>query len=49
MEARRLGYIYADLLTSYPTITATDLDNAWVYVEAHPDEIELAIERNEVA
>ncbi len=41
MEARRLGYSDADLLTSYPTITATDLVNAWVYAEAHPDEIEL--------
>ena len=49
MEARGLGYSNADLLTSYPTITATDLANAWVYAEAHADEIELAIERNEVA
>ncbi|MBW4428192.1 MAG: DUF433 domain-containing protein [Nostoc desertorum CM1-VF14] len=49
VEARGLGYSDADLLTSYPTITATDLANAWVYAEAHPDEIELVIERNEVA
>ncbi|MFN6540439.1 MAG: DUF433 domain-containing protein [Nostoc sp. EkiNYC01] len=49
VEARRLGYSDADLLTSYPTITATDLANAWIYAEANPDEIELAIERNEVA
>jgi uncharacterized protein (DUF433 family) len=49
VEARRLGYTDADLLTSYPTITATDLANAWVYAEAHDDEIELAIELNEVA
>jgi uncharacterized protein (DUF433 family) len=49
VEARRLGYTDADLLKSYPTITATDLANAWTYAEAHPDEIELAIERNEVA
>lgn len=49
VEARRLGYSDADLLRSYPTITATDLANAWVYAEAHPDEIELAIEHNEVA
>jgi len=49
VEARRLGYSDADLLSSYPTITATDLANAWVYAQAHPDEIELAIERNEVA
>ncbi|MBD6620989.1 DUF433 domain-containing protein [Komarekiella sp. 'clone 1'] len=49
VESRCLGYSDADLLTSYPTITATDLANAWVYAEAHPDEIESAIERNKVA
>jgi uncharacterized protein (DUF433 family) len=49
VEARQLGYSDFDLLTSYPTITATDLANAWVYAEANADEIELAIERNEAA
>ncbi|MBO3458526.1 DUF433 domain-containing protein [Aetokthonos hydrillicola Thurmond2011] len=49
VEARRSGYSDADLLTSYPSITAKDLANAWAYAEVHPDEIELAIERNEVA
>lgn len=49
VEASRLGYSDADLLLSYPTITATDLANAWAYALAHPDEIELAIDRNEVA
>ncbi|MEM7715349.1 MAG: DUF433 domain-containing protein [Cyanobacteria bacterium P01_A01_bin.68] len=49
VEAQRLGYSDSDLLISYPTITATDLANAWMYVKAHPDEIELAIERNQVA
>jgi uncharacterized protein (DUF433 family) len=49
VEARRLGYSDVDLLTSYPTITATDLANAWVYAEAYPDEMELAIEQNEAA
>lgn len=49
VEARRLGYSDADLLTSYPSITATDLANAWVYAQAHSDEIELVIERNQVA
>ncbi|MFM6081389.1 MAG: DUF433 domain-containing protein [Dolichospermum sp.] len=49
VEARQLGYSDVDLLTSYPTITATDLANAWIYAEAHADEIELAIERNEAA
>jgi uncharacterized protein (DUF433 family) len=49
IEARRLGYSDRDLLTSYPTIKATDLANAWNYAEAHAEEIELAIERNEAA
>lgn len=49
VEARRLGYSDADLLTSYPTITAIDLANAWGYAKAHADEIELAIQLNEVA
>ena len=43
VEAHRLGYSDADLLTSYPTITATDLANAWVYTAAHTDEIDLII------
>jgi uncharacterized protein (DUF433 family) len=49
VEARRIGYSDADLLTSYPTITATDLANAWVYAAAHGDEIDLAIAQNEAA
>ncbi len=49
VEARRIGYSDADLLTSYPTITATDLANAWNYAAAHPDEIASAIDRNEAA
>ena len=49
VEARRLGYSDVDLLTSYPTISATDLAHAWVYAEANSDEIELVIERNEAA
>ncbi|MEH2170739.1 MAG: DUF433 domain-containing protein [Nostoc sp.] len=49
VEAHHLGYSDADFLTSYPTITATDLANAWVYAKAYPDEIKLAIERNEAA
>ncbi|NEP28113.1 DUF433 domain-containing protein [Moorena sp. SIO3I6] len=38
VEARRLGYSDGDLLKSYPTVTAADLANAWVYAKAHPDE-----------
>jgi uncharacterized protein (DUF433 family) len=49
VEAQRLGYSDADLLNSYPTISAVDLANAWVYAQAYPEEIELAIQRNEAA
>lgn len=49
VEARRLGYSDADLLRSYPTITATDLVNAWKYAQAHSQEIEAAIKQNEEA
>jgi uncharacterized protein (DUF433 family) len=49
VEARRLGYSDSDLLTSYPTLSVTDLANAWAYAQAYSDEIELAIQRNEAA
>jgi uncharacterized protein (DUF433 family) len=49
VEARSLGYSEADLLTSYPTLTATDLAQAWIYAEAHPEEIAAAIQINEAA
>jgi hypothetical protein len=43
---RRIGYIEADLLTSYPTLSATNLANAWAYAAAFPDEIEAEIAEN---
>ena len=49
VEAKTTGYSDADLLMSYPTLTATDLVNAWAYAEAFPKEIERAISRNEAA
>jgi uncharacterized protein (DUF433 family) len=49
IEARTLGYSEADLLTSYPTLTATDLTQAWIYAETHPEEIAAAIQLNEAA
>ena len=49
VESRRLGYSDADLLTSYPTITAMGLANAWIYGAAHADEIDWVIEQNEAA
>ncbi|PZV13363.1 MAG: hypothetical protein DCF21_14190 [Leptolyngbya sp.] len=47
VEAKRSGYSDADLLASYPTLTANDLANAWIYVAAHPEEIEVAIHDNQ--
>ncbi len=48
-QGRRLGISEADLLRSYPTLTAQDLANAWAYVRSHRDEIECAITENEKA
>jgi uncharacterized protein (DUF433 family) len=48
-QYRRLGMTEAQLLTSYPGLRAADLVNAWVYVAAHPDEIEEQIRENEEA
>jgi uncharacterized protein (DUF433 family) len=47
VESRRIGYSEADLLTSYPTLSATDIANAWAYAEAFPDEIEAEIREND--
>ena len=46
VESKRVGYSEADLLISYPTISATNLANAWVYAAAFPNEIEAEIEAN---
>jgi uncharacterized protein (DUF433 family) len=36
-------------LNDYPHISAADLVNAYAYAEAYPEEIETAIQQNEVA
>jgi uncharacterized protein (DUF433 family) len=46
VESQRIGYSEADLLTSYPTLSATNLANAWAYTAAFPDEIEAEIAEN---
>lgn len=46
---RRSGIKEAELLENYPTLTGADLANAWVYAEAFPEEIEIAIRENEEA
>jgi uncharacterized protein (DUF433 family) len=43
------GASEAYILEDYPTLSATDLVNAWRYAETHIDEIETAIHRQEVA
>jgi len=49
VQARNLGISEAQLLYDYPTLSATDLANAWVYAETNLAEIETAIRENEVA
>ncbi|HEY9618950.1 MAG TPA: DUF433 domain-containing protein [Crinalium sp.] len=49
VQARDLGISESQLLSDYPTLSATDLANAWVYANANPDEIEAAIRDNEAA
>jgi uncharacterized protein (DUF433 family) len=44
---RRLGKSDADLLVDYPSLTAADLEAAWEYAAANPDEIDRAIKDNE--
>jgi len=39
----------AGLLSSYPSLRAEDLSNAWAYVRSHRDEIEREIAENEAA
>ena len=48
-QARRLGASEAEILKSYPSLTAGDLVNAWAYVNAHRAEIERQILENEEA
>lgn len=47
INARNLGISESQLLYDYPTLTASDLANAWMYAEANPDEIATAIRENE--
>ena len=45
----RMGLTEAKILENYPTLTATDLVNAWSYTNANSDEIDRAIDRQEEA
>ena len=48
-QARRLGTSETDLLLSYPSLRAEDLEEAWGYVRMHLNEIEQQIKENEEA
>jgi uncharacterized protein (DUF433 family) len=45
----RMGLSEAKLLDNYPSLTATDLTNAWSYNEAQPAEIDRAIAQQDEA
>lgn len=47
VRARQLGTSEADLLTSYPSLRAEDLSNAWAYYRSHREAIEQQIIENE--
>lgn len=47
VNARNLGISESQLLYDYPTLTASDLANAWLYFQVNPDEIAAAIQENE--
>lgn len=49
VSLRHQGASEAYLLEDYPTLTAADLVNAWLYAEVYPKEIEAAIARQEAA
>lgn len=46
---RQSGVSEADILRSYPTISAEDLANAWHYAHSHAAEIEAQARDNEEA
>lgn len=49
VEAKSLGITDEQLLTDYdPPLTRAELDAAWRYAAAHPDEIAEAIRQNNI-
>ena len=47
VNARNIGISESALLYDYPTLTATDLANAWVYADVHTVEIADEIRSNQ--
>ncbi|MBD1916996.1 MULTISPECIES: DUF433 domain-containing protein [Cyanophyceae] len=44
VSLRQQGATDAELLESYPHLTAADLVNVWAYADAHPEEIAIALQ-----
>ncbi|MDP1714959.1 MAG: DUF433 domain-containing protein [Anaerolineales bacterium] len=44
---RRLGWTEAAILENFPSLRAADLVNAWAYADAHPEEVDKAIRKNQ--
>lgn len=49
VSLQRQGASEAYILEDYPSLSAADLVNAWLYAETHLEEIEAAIQRQEAA
>jgi len=45
---RQLGTTDDQILEAYPQLDRADLESAWTYSAAHPEEIERDIRENEV-
>lgn len=46
---RRLGWNESRILANFPSLRAADLVQAWIYTEAHREEIDAAIQENAAA
>lgn len=46
-RSRQLGLLDQQILEQHPDLTQQDLNDAWAYVESHPEEIEQSIRENE--
>lgn len=49
VKARKVGVSESEILSSYPTLNAEDLAEAWAYYRSHPEEIERQMRENEEA
>ncbi|MCB0063215.1 MAG: DUF433 domain-containing protein [Caldilineaceae bacterium] len=46
-EYRRMGWSDQQILENFPSLSQQDLENAWLYVLSHKEEIDQAIHDNE--